>query len=168
MPLEEPALAPDPIRWDRKELLFLPTGKDKPSSGALIAFEDIEERKQAEQAREEIQEQWRAAFENSPTMCFIVDSEGTVISANTFGAEQLGYALGDLPGKPIWDTFYEYDREAVSGHFQWIERCCNARHQRVTRARNVRRQGAVRRREPQCEGLPSGARRDPSGDFANR
>ena len=35
---------------------------------------DISDRKRAEQAREEAEERWRAAFDSNPTMYFMVDS----------------------------------------------------------------------------------------------
>ena len=38
----------------------------------LVTNTDVTERKRAEQAREEIEEQWRAAFESNPTMYFVV------------------------------------------------------------------------------------------------
>ena len=48
------------------------------------------------------EERWRAAFESNPTMYFIVDTAGTMVSANRFGAEQLGYGLDELVGRPVW------------------------------------------------------------------
>lgn len=107
-------------RWFliKKALAVSRIRNGKPSLYTLVAFEDINERKQAEQAREELEEQWRAAFENSPTMYFIVDSAGTIVSVNDFGAGQLGYAVGELLGKPMLDALYESDRQAVKAHIQ--------------------------------------------------
>ena len=77
---------------------------------------DIRERKQAEQARQELGEQWKAAFESNPTMYFIVDASGKIVSVNAFGAEQLGYSVGELVGMRVLDVFYEPDRDAVRKH----------------------------------------------------
>ena len=77
---------------------------------------DIEDRKRAEQAREEIEEQWRAAFESNPTMYFIVDAAGTIVSVNSFGADRLGYDAVELIGQPVLNVFYEPDKEAVQKH----------------------------------------------------
>jgi PAS domain S-box-containing protein len=62
------------------------------------------------------EQQWRDVFENNPTMYFIVDSAGTVLSVNPFGAEQLGYTVDELVGQSVLRVFYEPDREAVQQH----------------------------------------------------
>jgi PAS domain S-box-containing protein len=90
------------------------------NQGAPIAIlainNDITEQKRAEQAQQEIEERWKAAFESNPTMYFIVDSAGTTVSVNAFGAEQLGYKVEELIGRPVLDVFYEPDREPVQNH----------------------------------------------------
>ena len=93
---------------------------------------DIDDRKRAEEAREEMEEQWRAAFESNPTMYFIVDAAGAIVLVNAFGAEQLGYSVAELQGRPVLDIFYEPDRAAVQrkaqecferpGHTRWEAR----------------------------------------------
>ena len=81
---------------------------------------DVTEREQAEQNRKraeaalrESEEQWKAVFENNPVMYFMVDETGTIISVNPFGAEQLGYTVDELIGRPVTIVFHEADREAV-------------------------------------------------------
>ena len=102
---------------------------------------DIEDRKRAEQDREEIEEQWRAAFESNPTMYFIVDVAGTIISVNSFGAKQVGYEVDELMGKPVLDIFCEADRDAVRKH----ARACFDQPGRTMRweARKIRKDGTV-------------------------
>ena len=73
----------------------------------------ITERKRAEQVDRELEEQWRAAFEANPTMYFIVDEAGAIVSVNPFGAQQLGYAVSELVGQPVLEVFYEPDRALV-------------------------------------------------------
>jgi len=100
-----------------KYLRVLGRAQDPCSSTDCVgAVTDITERKRAEQAREEIDERWRAAFENNPTMYFILDAAGTIISINNFGAEQLGYGVNELLGQPVLNVFYPADRDAVQGH----------------------------------------------------
>ena len=77
---------------------------------------DIEDRKRAEQSRQEIEEQWKAAFESNPTMYFIINEAREILSVNAYGAEQLGYTVGELIGQPVLSVFYEPDRRAVHDH----------------------------------------------------
>jgi len=79
----------------------------------LVASNDITERKGAEEALRKSEEKWRAVFEHNPTMYFMIDSAGTVISVNPFGAEQLGYTVDELVGHPVLNVFVEADREAA-------------------------------------------------------
>ena len=74
---------------------------------------DVTQPRRAELARQELEEQWKAAFESNPTMYFIVDAAGAIVLVNTFGAEQLGYRVSELVGQPVLDVFYESDRDAI-------------------------------------------------------
>src|SRR5882757_8694510 len=80
---------------------------------ALASIASLSEQKRAEEALRESEEQWRAVFENNPTMYFMLDAAGTIVSVNPFGAERLGYAVDELVGHPVLNTFHEADRDAV-------------------------------------------------------
>jgi len=105
------------------------------------AHNRISEQKRAEQARQEIEEQWRAAFESNPTMYFIIDEAGAIASVNAFGAEQLGYTVSELVGQPVLDVFYEPDRQAVQRH----AKDCFEQPGRTLRweARKIRKDGTM-------------------------
>jgi PAS domain S-box-containing protein len=62
------------------------------------------------------EQRWRDVFENNPTMYFMIDPAGTIVSVNPFGAEQLGYTVGELVGQSVLSVFQEADREAARGH----------------------------------------------------
>ena len=85
------------------------SGKVSEIIGAAI---DVTEQKQAQNALRESEEQWKAVFENNPTMYFMIDPEAwRILSVNPFGAEQLGYAAHELTGQPIDVLFHAEDRE---------------------------------------------------------
>ena len=102
---------------------------------------DITERRRAEVALRESEEQWKAVFENNPTMYFMVDADGITLSVNALGAEQLGYIPDELVGRPVLDIFYEADREAVGRN---VARSFDQLNQSINwEARKVRKDGKV-------------------------
>jgi PAS domain S-box-containing protein len=102
---------------------------------------DIEDRKRAEQARQEIEEQWKAAFESNPTMYFIVDVAGGIVSVNAFGAEQLGYTVSELVGQSVLNLFYEPDRRSIQRH---ANACFEQPGRMMTwEARKIRKDGTM-------------------------
>ncbi|MEJ8815757.1 PAS domain S-box protein [Variovorax ureilyticus] len=107
----------------------------------LATNTDITQRKRAEEARQDLEEQWRAAFEANPTMYFIIDAAGTILSVNPVGAEQLGWRVSQLVGQPVLDVFHEADRAFVQANAEQAFR----QPGRVMRwsARKVRKDGTV-------------------------
>ncbi|GEM_PF-4849823 len=74
---------------------------------------NITERKQAEEALRVSEEQYKALYEDSPSMNFTVDAEGTILSVNRFGAHRLGYTVEELVGQSVLGLFYEEDKTLV-------------------------------------------------------
>jgi PAS domain S-box-containing protein len=107
----------------------------------LATTTDITERKRVEQARQDLEEQWRAAFEANPTMYFIIDAAGVILSVNPVGAEQLGWDVAELIGQPVLNVFHEADRAFVQGNADQAFR----QPGRVMRwkARKVRKDGSM-------------------------
>jgi len=102
---------------------------------------DTDERKRAEEALRESEEQWKAAFESNPVMYFMVDSTGTALSVNAFGADQLGYKRSELVGQSVLNVFYKADREQIRKH---VENCFqNLGRTFKWEARKVRKDGTV-------------------------
>ena len=68
------------------------------------------------------QRRWQAAFENNPSMYFMVDASGRVLSVNPFAAQQLGYRVAELVGRPVLSVVLDEDREATRANIE----CCLA------------------------------------------
>jgi len=82
---------------------------------------------------------WRNAFENNPTMYFMVDPAGTVLSVNPFGASELGYTVEELVGRSVLDLFPEDAHAAASDH---LARCLARVGESITwELRKVRKDG---------------------------
>jgi len=75
------------------------------------------ERRRAEEALRQSEERFRALYEDNPSMYFTMDAQGTVLSVNRFGAEELGYVVEELVGQPVLSVFHPDDREAVRQQF---------------------------------------------------
>jgi PAS domain S-box-containing protein len=84
------------------------------SHGTVLYHEgilrDITARLKAEKALRESEERFRTLYDDNPFMYFTVDAEGIVLSVNRFGAEQLGYKIEELLGKPVVNVFHEEDK----------------------------------------------------------
>jgi PAS domain S-box-containing protein len=79
----------------------------------LSVIRDLSDQKHAEAKLLESEERYRVLYEDNPSMYFIVDSRGVVLSVNKFGAEQLGYVVPDLEGRSVLHVFHPEDRVAV-------------------------------------------------------
>ena len=94
-----------------------------------------------EAALQESEELWRATFESNPTMYFMVEEAGTILSVNPFGAKQLGYSVSELVGQPVLNVFYEPDRAAVQAHAKDCFRQLGTTKR--WEARKIRKDGAM-------------------------
>lgn len=87
------------------------------------------------------EDHWRNAFENNPTMYFMVDSKGTVLSVNPFGAEQLGYGVDELVGQPVVNVSFEDDKQTAA---DYLARClANVGQSQTWELRKVRKDGEM-------------------------
>jgi len=75
---------------------------------------NVTERRQAEEVLRESEKRFHTLYDETPSMYFTVDQEGTVCSVNKFGAEQLGYRKEELIGRSVLTIFYDEDKSAVS------------------------------------------------------
>jgi len=76
--------------------------------------QNYDELSKKEQELRASEERYRALYRDNPVMLFTLDSDGTVISVNQFGASQLGYTVSELEGQSVLKVFYEEDRRAVT------------------------------------------------------
>lgn len=66
----------------------------------------------------EREERLRFLYEDNPSMYFTVAQDGTVLSANRFGANYLGYTPEELEGRSLFDVVHEEDHERVRRHLE--------------------------------------------------
>jgi PAS domain S-box-containing protein len=74
---------------------------------------DLAERTRMKETVRDSEERFRALYDDTPFMYFTVSQDGTVLSVNSFGARQLGYAQEELIGQSVLDVFDEEDKAAV-------------------------------------------------------
>jgi PAS domain S-box-containing protein len=75
------------------------------------------QRKRAEEALQKSEERYRILYEDNPSMYFTVAQDGTILSVNLFGAQQLGYSVRELVGQPVIGIFLEDDKPLIQEHF---------------------------------------------------
>jgi PAS domain S-box-containing protein len=102
---------------------------------------DIENRRRTLEALRDSEERWRAVFEHNPTMYFIVDAGGAILSVNPFGAEQLGYSVDELVGRSVLEVFHPADRPMIERN---AAKCLEAPGQPMSwEARKLRKDGTI-------------------------
>ena len=127
-------------RWIHDRGVLIRDARGKIFRAAGIA-EDITERRRIEDKLRTSEEHWKEVFENNPTMYFVIDEAGGVLSVNPFGAEQLGYRVDELIGQPVLNVFHPDDRERARRN---VESCLQAPGQpRHWELRKVRKDGSV-------------------------
>lgn len=83
----------------------------------IVGFaEDVTEHKRIEAELIASERRYRALFDDNPSMYFMVDAGGTVLSVNQFGAERLGYEVYDLVGTSVVNVFHPDDQQTLLRH----------------------------------------------------
>jgi len=128
------------LHWVRDRAFPIRNKKGEVYRLAGIA-QDLTARKQMEEALRASEERYHALHDDNPSMYFTVDEEGKVLSVNRFGAEQLGYAVEELVGQPVFQVFHEQDKIAVRQRF--IECLQNSGQVHGWEYRKVRKDGSI-------------------------
>jgi PAS domain S-box-containing protein len=100
------------------ETTFAPLGKRllisvfSPSRGHFATiFEDITERKRAEETIRHSEERFRSLYDGAPVGYHELDAEGRIVRINRRELEMLGYAAEEMLGQPVWRFIAEGDTE---------------------------------------------------------
>ena len=103
--------------------------------------EDVTDRKRVEAALIESERRYRVLFDDNPSMYFMVDAAGTVLSVNRFGAERLGYDVQELLGLSVLNIFHPSDQDDVRRN---LDACLSEMGRpRGWEYRKVRKDGSV-------------------------
>jgi PAS domain S-box-containing protein len=89
----------------------------------LLAFEDVTERKRAEEALKVSETRYRRLFESAQDGILILDAEtGQISDVNPFLIEMLGYSHEGLLGKKLWEIGPFQNIEASKAAFLELQR----------------------------------------------
>jgi diguanylate cyclase (GGDEF)-like protein/PAS domain S-box-containing protein len=83
----------------------------------------IERLERADAALRAGQRRYRMLYDHHPAMFFTLDADGTVVSANTFAAEQLGYPLTQLVGLSLADLSAAGEEKSIASS---LSRCLSS------------------------------------------
>jgi len=107
----------------------------------IISYIDITDLKKTEYIVRESEATYRTLYIDQPSMYFTLDCKGKIISANQFGAYNLGYKIKELIGQNILKVFHKKDHQNILEQFN----NCMENLNQVYRAecRKVRKDGSV-------------------------
>ena len=87
------------------------------------------------------EQHWKAVFEENPTLYFLVDANGTILSVNALAGAQLGLDAKDLVGRPWLDLSFDADRALDERRLAECAETPGTSHS--WEARKVRKDGTV-------------------------
>ncbi len=90
------------------------------AEGALREWRHLLERERAEAALHSSERRYRTLYDDTPSMFFTVGVDGGVVSVNRFAAEQLGYSVDELIGRPYAALCVKDENDDVASH---LEKC---------------------------------------------
>jgi diguanylate cyclase (GGDEF)-like protein/PAS domain S-box-containing protein len=76
----------------------------------------IRQQKKTKDALSKSEEKFKALYYDNPSMYFTLGADGTVISVNQYGAEQLGYTTEELIGTSVLNIFFEDDKLSAADY----------------------------------------------------
>jgi diguanylate cyclase (GGDEF)-like protein/PAS domain S-box-containing protein len=103
--------------WVRQTAQLTRDKQGKPQWG-IVVFEDITERKQAEEALQQSEEKFRATFEHVPLGISECTIEGRFLDANPKLLDILGYTKDEFVQLTVKDVTHPGDVEATLSNFQ--------------------------------------------------
>ena len=87
------------------------------------------------------EERYRILFHENPSMLFILDREGTIITVNDSGASKLGYKIDELVGENVHKVIHDADRGLSD---QCVEDCfSNSGQIHYWDVRKIRKDGSL-------------------------
>ena len=93
------------------------TAVRKDAGGNVILYQgiirDITAQRQAEKVLRESEKKYQDLYNNAPDMYFSIKPEGTVLSVNRQGADQLGYEVEELVGGSVEKVIHPEDQSFV-------------------------------------------------------
>jgi PAS domain S-box-containing protein len=96
--------------------------KGKATDRILLAFKDITDQKQTEEALKSSETRYRRLFETAPDGILILDAEtGQISEVNPFLVEMLGYSHEEFLGKKLWEIGAFKNIEASKAIFSKLQ-----------------------------------------------
>jgi len=93
----------------------------------IVTFNDITERKQAEEKLKTSETKFRSYANNAPDGIFVADEKGKYVEVNSAACDMTGYTESELLSKSIPDLLQETELKKGAKHFQKVQKNGSAR-----------------------------------------
>lgn len=130
---------------------------DKARGQSICFAVDLSRAQRAEAARHRSEQRYLALYDNIPLMCLTVDSAGTILTINAYGAEHLGYRPNELVGQSVLGVVHPEDVDKAEEQLRaaLAERGCVVKCE----LRKVRRDGSFLWTQEVARAVPENSER---------
>lgn len=112
----------EPDAFDDEEVKLLTSLADDLAYG-ILSLHTRSDHERSERLLRNNENKYRLLYDENPSMFFTIDDKGIILSVNKYGAEELGYTVGELAGTSVFKLSHEsFKHQAEENLQEWLAR----------------------------------------------